>query len=60
MKQFPYISEELITALNERIPHISPNKGESIETLMWRGGMRSVVDLLTQIHEDQLQDNFEE
>jgi len=58
--KFPHISNELITILNERIPHISPKAGESLETLMWRGGMRSVVDLLTQIHEDQLRDNFEE
>ena len=60
MKKFPYISEELITALAERIPHISPNKGDSIETLMWRGGMRSVVDLLTQLHKEQLYENSED
>jgi len=27
---------------------------------MWRGGMRSVVDLLTQLHKEQLYENSED
>ena len=51
---FPYISNELIDELNVRFPKKSPLEDEDHSQLMWRGGQRSVVELLNQIHEDQL------
>ena len=51
---FPYINNELIDELNVRFPDKSPTVDESHQQLMWRGGQRSVVDFLTQIHEDQM------
>ena len=51
---FPYTSEELLKQLDERFPDKSPSIDETYDALMWRGGQRSVVDFLNQIHEDQL------
>ncbi len=51
---FPYITNELIEELNVRFPDKSPTVNEDYAQLMWRGGQRSVVDFLTQIHEDQM------
>ena len=51
---FPYISNELIEELNVRFPDKSPTENEELAQLMWRGGQRSVVDFLIQIHEDQM------
>jgi len=50
---FPYISEELITELNERFPQKSPNSHEALEQLMFRGGQRSLVDFLIAMQEEQ-------
>ena len=51
---FPYITNEVIEELNVRFPDKSPTENEDYAQLMWRGGQRSVVDFLTQIHEDQM------
>jgi hypothetical protein len=51
---FPYITNELIEELNVRFPDKSPTENEDYSQLMWRGGQRSVVDFLLQIHEDQM------
>ncbi|MDA8995193.1 hypothetical protein N9H36_00470 [Planktomarina temperata] len=51
---FPYITNELIEELNVRFPDKSPTVNEDYAQLMWRGGQRSVVDFLIQIHEDQM------
>lgn len=45
-REIPAVPEELITALDRYFPEQSPNKGESIEKLMWRGGERNVVRTL--------------
>ena len=51
---FPYITNEVIEELNVRFPDKSPTENEDYAQLMWRGGQRSVVDFLIQIHEDQM------
>ena len=51
---FPYITNDLIEELNVRFPDKSPTANEDYAQLMWRGGQRSVVDFLIQIHEDQM------
>jgi hypothetical protein len=51
---FPSITNELIEELNVRFPDKSPTENEDYSQLMWRGGQRSVVDFLLQIHEDQM------
>jgi len=51
---FPLITNELIEELKVRFPNKSPSKSEEYSQLMWRGGQRSVVDFLIQIHEDQM------
>ena len=51
---FPYITNEVIEELNVRFPDKSPTVNEDYAQLMWRGGQRSVVDFLIQIHEDQM------
>ena len=50
---FPYTSEELLNELDERFPEQSPTLDETYETLMWRGGQRSVIQFLRQQFEDQ-------
>jgi hypothetical protein len=50
---FPYTSEELLNELDERFPEKSPALDETYETLMWRGGQRSVIQFLRQQFEDQ-------
>ena len=52
---FPYTSEELLNELDERFPEKSPTLNETYETLMWRGGQRSVIQFLRQQYEDQSQ-----
>ena len=52
---FPYTSEELLNELDERFPEKSPTLDETYETLMWRGGQRSVIQFLRQQYEDQSQ-----
>lgn len=56
---FPYVSAELIRALEERFPQRSPQKHESHEDLVWRGGQCSVVDFLRAEHDDQHRDQLE-
>jgi len=51
---FPYITNDLIEELKVRFPEKSPSQSEEYSQLMWRGGQRSVVDFLIQIHEDQM------
>ena len=51
---FPFISNDLIDELNTRFPEKSPHQDEDHSQLMWRGGQLSVVELLNQIHEDQM------
>ena len=51
---FPYITNEVIEELNVRFPDKSPTVNEDYAQLMWRGGQRSAVDFLIQIHEDQV------
>lgn len=46
--RLPQISQALVDYLNQQIPPKSPQKGETAEELNWRGGQRSVVDLLQQ------------
>ena len=50
---FPYTSEELLNELDERFPEKSPTLDETYETLIWRGGQRSVIQFLRQQFEDQ-------
>ena len=50
---FPYTSEELLNELDKRFPEKSPTLDETYETLMWRGGQRSVIQSLRQQFEDQ-------
>lgn len=50
---FPLVTNELIQELEERYPEQSPQKDESKDALMWRGGERSVVAFLKMINEDQ-------
>ena len=50
---FPYTSEELLNELDKRFPEKSPTLDETYETLMWRGGQRSVIQFLRQQFEDQ-------
>ena len=52
---FPYTSEELLNELDKRFPEKSPTLDETYETLMWRGGQRSVIQFLRQQYEDQSQ-----
>lgn len=44
--RFPPIPEELLKELQRRFPHKSPQLNETERGLLWRGGQRSVVDLL--------------
>jgi len=46
--KIPQVSQALVNYLNQQIPSKSPQKGETVEELQWRGGQRSVVDLLQQ------------
>jgi hypothetical protein len=50
---FPLVSRDLIEELNRRFPNQSPTYLEEHPLLMWRGGQRSVVDLLQTIHDEQ-------
>ena len=50
---FPYVSEELLNELEERFPNQSPQKEETHQQLMWRGGQRSVVEFLRKQFEEQ-------
>lgn len=47
-QEFPYkaISKELLDALQATFPLRAPRHGESLDSLMWLGGARSVVDFL--------------
>ena len=55
---FPYTSEELLNELDKRFPEKSPTLDETHETLMWRGGQRSVIQFLRQQFEDQSKRNL--
>lgn len=57
---FPYISKELVEELDKRFPDRSPAYNEAHTTLMWRGGQRSVVEMIKQLHEDQLSSDLGE
>ena len=57
---FPYISRELIEELDKRFPDRSPAYDETHTALMWRGGQRSVVEMIKQLHEDQLSSDLGE
>ena len=50
---FPYVSEELLNELEERFPNQSPQKDETHQQLMWRGGQRSVIEFLRTQYEQQ-------
>ena len=50
---FPLVTSELINELEKRYPEQSPQKEESLDALMWRGGERGVVAFLKMINEDQ-------
>ena len=52
-ERFPYVSRELIEELERRFPERSPTKGESMETLLWRGGEVSVVRFLREKFKSQ-------
>ena len=51
---FPHVSKELLTELDNRFPDRAPQLSEDYSTLRWRGGQRSVIEFLKQIHEDQI------
>jgi hypothetical protein len=51
---FPLVSKELIEELDNRFPNRAPQSEEEYADLRWRGGQRSVVEFLIQIHEDQI------
>jgi hypothetical protein len=57
---FPFISKELVEELNKRFPDLSPSIDETHTQLMWRGGQRSVVEMIIQLHEDQLSSDLGE
>lgn len=57
---FPYISKELVEELDKRFPDRSPTYDETHTALMWRGGQRSVVEMIKQLHEDQLSSDLGE
>jgi hypothetical protein len=50
---FPYVSEELLRELSLRFPNQSPQKDETHQQLMWRGGQRSVIEFLRTQYEQQ-------
>lgn len=39
----PPLDPSVVKWLNETYPEKSPRQGETIEDLMWRGGMREVI-----------------
>ena len=43
---FPIISEELLIELDDRFPNESAKPDATINTLMYQGGQRSVVEFL--------------
>lgn len=51
---FPLVTKELLEELDTRFPDRSPQPDEDYPGLRWRGGQRSVVEFLKQIHEDQI------
>ena len=50
---FPLIPNDLIIELNRRFPNQSPMLGETHHELIWRGGQRSVIELLNKTFEEQ-------
>lgn len=50
---FPLVNKDLLEELNKRFPAKSPDRTETQNDLMWRGGQRSVVDFLNTIYEEQ-------
>ena len=49
----PPISKDLLDALDRIYPERSPSYQETEKDLLWRGGQRSVVRFLTEIHSRQ-------
>ena len=49
----PLVPPALVDYLNNTVPAKSPQKGETLEELQWRGGQRSVVELLQQAVKNQ-------
>lgn len=49
----PLVNKDLLEELNKRFPAKSPDRNETQNDLMWRGGQRSVVDFLNTIYEEQ-------
>ena len=52
-QSIPYVPPELVEYLNKINPLRAPQKGDSLEDLMWYGGQRSIIDKLTQVVKDQ-------
>ncbi len=50
---FPLIPKDLLTELNRRFPNQSPQNGETLQELTWRGGQRSVIEFLNNVFEEQ-------
>jgi len=49
----PLIPDDLIDYLHKLFPERSPELGESMEMLYWRGGQRSVIRYLLAKYEEQ-------
>lgn len=50
---WPFIPHSLLRKLNEMFPPVEISEGDTMDSLRWKGGQRSVLRLLEEISEFQ-------